>query len=437
MILQKEEITYKQRKTLYRQAIATQTLGMQGMLAFGNGILLLYMTALGISPARIITYLALPSAISVVLRLPVAYKLDKIGLKKFGTLGVLLTSFGFSIIPIAGFFPTKQAEMIILVGISILAIGKTLFAPTWMPILDSFVNPEERGKFFSKLRLSVQFTGLCVSGLTAWYIRSSSGGETPIYKYMIVLSLLALCLFGRFYFYSRIPEIESQDKKITDSGFFKSLGEILSNGDFLSFCLYIFILMLFTAGCANLFSLIEKNVIKLDGSYIIILTNISTIGAMVGLFIGGKVIDRYGSRYAFLFCHIAFVLTIATFLLRNQFFIPIVLIATAHFSLGLISSFSGLARSTETLALIPAQNKSLSTSVAVCLMLGAQSLSGLMSALAISTNIINPNWTLLGNSMSAFDGILLIYGVMTFLLIVTLGLVPSVLRKATWSAMPN
>jgi len=89
------------------------------------------------------------------------------------------------------------------------------------------------------------------------------------------------------------------------------------------------------------------------------------------------------------------------------------------------------------LALIPAQNKSLSTSVAVCLVLGAQSLSGLISAWAISSNLINPNWTLFGDSMSAYDGILLIYGVMTFLLIVTLSLVPSVLRKATWGAMPN
>jgi MFS family permease len=437
MKLQKEKITDKQRRKLYRQAIASQTLGMQGMLAFGNGIMLLYMTALGISPARIITYLALPLAISVILRLPVAYKLDQIGLKKFGTLGVFLTSVGFAIIPIGGFFSTKQAEIIIVIGISVLAIGKTLFAPTWMPILDSFVNPEERGQFFSKLRLSIQFLGLCVSGLTAWYIKSTSGGEPPLYKYMVVLFFLSLCLFGRVYFYSRIPEIEDKDKKPNVDGFFKSIREILSNGDFISFCLYIFMLILFTAGCANLFSLIEKDVMNLDGSYIILLSNTTTIGAMVGLFIGGKVIDKYGSRYAFLICHLAFVFTIALFLLRNQFFMPIVLIAIAHFSLGLIGSFSGLARSTETLALIPAHNKSLSTSVALCMILGAQSLSGLMSAWAISANIINPSWTLFGDSMSAFDGILLIYGVMTFLLIVTLVLVPSVLRKAAWGAIPN
>jgi len=437
MKLQKENITDKQRRKLYRQAITSQTLGMQGMLAFGNGILLLYMTALGISPARIITYLALPVAISVILRLPVAYKLDQIGFKKFGTLGVFLTSVGFSIIPIAGFFPTKQAEMVILLGISILAIGKTLFAPTWLPILDSFVNPDERGKFFSKLMLSIQFLGLCVSGLTAWYIKNTSDGETPLYKYMVVLFFLSLCLFGRLYFYSRIPEIESTEKKTNNSGFLKSIREILSNGDFISFCLYIFMLVLFTAGCANLFALVEKDVMNLDGSYIILLANTTTVGALVGLFIGGKVIDRYGSRYVFLFCHLAFVCTIALFLLRNQFFMPIVAIALAHFSLGLIASFSSLARSTEILALIPAQNKSLSTSVAVCLVLGAQSLSGLISAWAISSNLINPNWTLFGNSMSAFDGILLIYGVMTFLLIVTLSLVPSVLRKATWGAMPN
>lgn len=433
MEIDQSQLTEKQRSKISKQAIISQTLGMQGMIAFGNGILLLYMTTLGISPARIITYLSLPIAISVIFRLPVAYKLDQIGRKKFGTIGVFLTAVGFTIIPIGGFFPLKQAEIIIVAGISVLAIGKTLFAPTWMPIIDSFVDPAKRGQFFGRLRLSVQFTGLCISALTAWYVKDSA----PVSKYIVVLFVLSLFLFGRSYFYARIPEITKKDTKLHDVGFFKAIGEILSNGNFISFCLYIFMLMLFTAGCGNLFSLIEKDVMGLPSSSIILLSNTTMIGAMVGLFIGGKVIDRYGSKFAFLFCHLAFVFTIGLFLMRDSAPKTIVFVIIAHFSLGLIGSFSGLARSTEMLALIPEHNKSLSTSVAMSVMLGAQALSGLMSAWALSVNLINPNWKLFGNTMSAFDGILLIYGVMTFLFIVTLSMVPSVLRKSTWGAIPN
>jgi hypothetical protein len=391
MELEQSQITERQRNKISKQAIASQTLGMQGMLAFGNGILLLYMTTLG-----------------------------------------------FTIIPIGGFFSLKQAEIIIVAGISVLAIGKTLFAPTWMPIIDSFVDPNKRGQFFGRLRITVQLVGLIVSALTAWYVRSSDDGSTaPVSKYIVVLFVLSLFLFGRLYFYSRIPEITKKDSRPHDIGLFKAIGEILSNGDFISFCLYIFMLVLFTAGCGNLFSLVEKNVMKLSSSYIILLSNTTMIGAMVGLFIGGKVIDRYGSKFAFLFCHLAFVFTIGLFLMRDSIPTPIIFVIIAHFSLGLIGSFSGLARSTETLALIPEHNKSLSTSVAMSLMLGAQALSGLMAAWALSVNLINPNWKLFGNSMSSFDGILLIYGIMTFLFIVTLSMVPSVLRKSTWGAMAN
>jgi MFS family permease len=433
MKLQKEKITDTQRKKLYRQAITSQTLGMQGIMAFSNGILLLYMTMLGISPAKTITYLSLPVAISVVLRLPVAYRLDQIGGRKIGIFGVFLTAIGFTIIPIGGFFPLKQAEYIILTGIVILAIGKTFFAPTWLPIIDGFINPDKRGSFFARLRLTIQLTGLGVSALTAWFIKDNA----PLSKYIIILFILAGCLYGRWYYYAKIPEIVSKKTKPPSAGFFKSLKEIMSNGDFTSFCLYVFLFSLFTAGCGTLFSLVEKNVVGLSGSTIILLTNTSTIGGILGLSIGGKIIDKYGSKFAFLFCHLGFVGTIAIFLGRNMILTPIILIGLAHFAIGLLTAFSGLARSTETLALIPEHNKALSTSFAMSLTLGAQSLSGLMSAWAISLNLINSDWTFFGKVMSNFDGILLIYGVMTFLMILALSLVPSVVRKATWGAIAN
>lgn len=435
MTLDKAQLTEQQRKKISARAITSQSLGMQGMLAFQNGILLLYMTALGLPPARIITYLALPTAISVIIRLPVAYKLDQIGRKKAGTVGVFLTAVGFTLLPIAGFFHSHLAEVLILTGIIILALGKTLFAPTWMPIIDSFVNPNERGRFFARMRLTLQFAGMIIAAATAYFVKGDA--DPPIYKYIIVLFILAGCLYGRWYFYSTIPEITSKNDKPNDIGFFNAIKNIISNGDFIAFSTYIFLLTLFTAATSTLFSLIEKNVMKLDGSAVILLTNITMIGTLIGLFVGGKLIDKYGSKFAFLFCHIGFTSTIITFLMRNTASTPLLFVGIAHFALGLIGSLSGLARSTEMLALVPAENKSLSTSVALTLMLGAQSLSGFIAAWSLGINLINRKWSMLGHTMSDYDGILLIYSGMILLLTVTLSLVPSVVRKATWGAIPN
>ena len=57
---------------------------------------------------------------------------------------------------------------------------------------------------------------------------------------------------------------------------------------------------------------------------------------------------------------------------------------------------------------------------------------GLISAAILKTGVLRESWTLLEKEMSQYDAILLAYAAMIVLMVVTLGLVPSVLRKAEW-----
>jgi len=65
-------------------------------------------------------------------------------------------------------------------------------------------------------------------------------------------------------------------------------------------------------------------------------------------------------------------------------------------------------------------------------MKGGIGLSGLLSAWALSLGVLSDSWTLWGQALSSYDAILLGYGGMVVLLVVTLGLVPSVLSKSEW-----
>ena len=46
--------------------------------------------------------------------------------------------------------------------------------------------------------------------------------------------------------------------------------------------------------------------------------------------------------------------------------------------------------------------------------------------------MLSRSWSFLGTPMSQYDTILLIWGLMVVMLVVTLGLVPSVIGKAQW-----
>jgi len=122
------------------------------------------------------------------------------------------------------------------------------------------------------------------------------------------------------------------------------------------------------------------------------------------------------------------------FLLRatNPGSLAIVLLAVVHFVYGSVWAASSIAISTEMLALIPPDNKSISTSICTVLMRLGGALSGALSAWAIQAGFLSEQWTLLGRALSQYDTILLGFAIMVIMLVVTLGLVPSVMRKAEW-----
>jgi len=425
-----QDLALPERLRAMRRITMTQLFGVVGMDSFTNGILLLYMTVLGITPARILVYLALPNGLSMLLRLPVAYLADRFGKKRLGQAGTLLAGVGYSALPLAGFLYPEDAsacETLILGGIALHAMGKMLFAASWVALASEVVPAEMRGRYFGQQRLFYQVVSIAFAGVCSWLLAKDS----PIELFLGILIVLTLCFFVRSFLYRGVLEMDAPPPGQT--GFWTALGVIVRAPGYTSFCAYVFLLTLFTAGCGNLFAMVEKHVMQLSGGQVVLLANLGMIGGILGFYAGGRFIDRLGTKYVFLVCHFAFGGGILAFLGRDMTAVPAVWIAGAvHLLLGIVGAASSIAITTETLALIPEENKSLSTSVCTSLVLGGSSLAGLASAWALSLGMLRDSWTLWGTPLSQYDAILMLCGGMIILMVVTLGLVPSVLRKAEW-----
>lgn len=419
-------------KKAMRTAIITQAFGVLGMNSFENGVILLYLTMLGLSPARVLVYLSLPVGLSIILRLPVANLADNWGKKRVGFIGLILTVIGFAFLPAGGFLPLEQAETLIIVGLVIFATGKMLFASSWMALQSGFIPQDMRGRYFGKARMVFAISGIVFAGIVALWL----GKDSPKSHFLIVMCFLTFCFVVRCVFYLKVPDVTPEAKEKSKLG--EALGQIIKRGDFTSFCSYIFLLTLFSGGCGKIFSLLEKKVMLLGDNEVIMLTILTTFGGLGGFFIGGKFIDKYGTKYAFMFAHISLSICIFCFVIRDVFPWPAIWgISIVHLAMGVIAAILGLAMSTEMLALIPKENKSLATSVCMTFWLGGSALSGIISAWALDIGLLNNSWQLFGNPMTAYDSILLLFGTMVLLLVVTLSLVPSVLRKASWGPIPQ
>ena len=415
------------RRRGMRYALLTQFFGTVGMQSFENGVLLLYLTVLGLSPVRILVYLALPNGVSMLLRLPVGYAADQRGKKRFGLVGVCLTVVGYSALPLAAFASGGGRSLLIVGGILVLSVGKMFFAAGWHAMIGGLVPEGMRARFYGRMRISFMLGGIAFTALVALLL----GKDSPVWMFQVILTALVLCFVLRVVFYTRVPEVERTGRR--DGGFWKALGQVLAHSRYVSFVAYVFLLTLFTKGAVNLFALIEKNVMGCDDGTVVLLANATMAGGVLGFFVAGRLIDRVGSRYVFLVCHVAFAVSMLGFLGRNMTPLPPVVVAGAvHVVFGMSGAASGLAIMSEMLALVPRWNKALSTSLCISLLLGGASLSGLISAAILDIGLLRERWQLFGQVLSDYDAVLFGYGVMVVLLVVTLGLVPSVLGPANW-----
>lgn len=149
-------------------------------------------------------------------------------------------------------------------------------------------------------------------------------------------------------------------------------------------------------------------------------------------------VDKIGTKSVFLICHIGFSIILLLTALRGIFpFSDIVTLCLMSGFFGITFAASSIAILSELMAIIPVENKSLSTGFHVSLYNAGLAFSSLLIGQALKHNVFASQWTLFGQTLSAYDTILVGSAIMILLLLITLGLIPSVIqvRKAQWGPL--
>lgn len=413
--------------------ILTQCIGTLCFIVVNNNLLFLYLAKLGVSSAGIMFYLALPNLAGFILSIPTAFLSDRYGKKKIGTPGMVVTFISFSMIAVGGFIPSLTlARIVVINGVVLWSFAMVFQAASWFALIDPLVPTGMRGRFFGKLRFSWQLVSLIFSILCTFWV----GKESSLRTLSILFVIIALPQFPRIFVYASIPELETQKNKT--SNLKTAFMSVIGTPDFLSFCSYVFFLMLATSGCPILFALIEKNELSLNDNQIVIAAISMLIGSLLGFLWGGKPVDKYGTKPMFMICHFAFGFAIFVFVFRDLFPIPVfAIVLITRFFFGFIGAASSIAITTELLALVPKVNKSLATALHLALLQGGSGLSAILGSAILKLKILRDVWTIGPLTLNRYDSILLLYAVSIILLVITLGLVPSVIGKARNVASNN
>jgi MFS family permease len=397
------------------------------MQIFLNSVLLLYLTSLEMGRVGIMICLSLPALFATLLQVVFAHGADRFGKKKFGFAGISLMALSFLALLGTTFLPAGPARLAVVVVVAVFAVGACLQASGWFALILPMIPEPIRPGFFSRLRIGYQTVtlvcGLGCSALLEW--RSSPG----MFGSLFVAFGLALTIVLTLY--TRLPEVEPPDPTLPPLR--DALGKVIRTPAYLPFCAYAFLLALFTAGCPILFGMIEKSFLHLSDGTVVLLANLRLLGAIAGFFLGGWIVQKRGTKPMFLGCHFGFGVVLLLFLWRDAGGGPLVpILALTEAMFGLVMAASSVAFTVEMYALIPAENKSLSTSVFMTLQGAGAALGGVLPASAIRLGMFRESWHLAGAVRSDYDAQLLICATLVVVMVVTLGLVPAVTGRPQW-----
>lgn len=403
--------------------LSTMQYGISDLL-YANSFMLLYLAMLGIPSERILVWLALPSVLKILTLVPFAQWTERIGKVRLGATGISLGSVSLLLLIASGSAPAWAVEPLAALAMVCVGLGSGMYMNAWFPLVSDIVPDGQRGRFFGMLRFLYQSASIVFALIASWSLERHSA----VLVFQGFLGAALVLRIGGTLLFARIPEIRRVGEGATAS-LRDSLLAALRHAGYLPFCAYVFLLSLFTGSCTTLFSLLAKDTLLLPQSQVLVIGNCATFGSLVGFLFSGRLIDRIGTKAIFVLCHFAFALVLLAFLARELPPLPVsVVVGTLSVLFGLVQAASSVAMTTEMLSAIPSDNKPMATAVNQSLGGLGIALSGLCSSALLNIGVFSQHWSLCGLHLGPYDAILMLSGAMVMLLVVTLGLVPSVMR---------
>lgn len=401
----------KQFKKISWIIITTQCLGMMAGALFQNSFYLNYLAARGLDSPQIALLMPIPLFVTMFLAIPFAYLSDRIGKKRTSIFGQLLTAAGICIL-IPNF---KWTAATVAIAFAVMSLGGSLQAGAWMALLSPIVPEKIRGRFFSRLRVTIQACIIIFSLIISGLLKLKS--QTPVFQG--ILGFIAITTLIRIIFFNRIPELETPHREPPrHPHLLAAFRDVFNHRPYRQFAGYLFLSTLLTATCPMLFGLLEKDVLLFTPAQISLMGTLLMTGGIIGFWVGGHWVDRHGAMRIFAAGHIGYAAILLTVLLREWVPWP----AMIHMSLISLSySFCGgmigISVSAETLTLMPKDNKSLAGAFVGTATCCAGALSGFAIARILGQNLLPSEWIWLGRPFSSYDLLLLISGGIIILLL--------------------
>lgn len=412
------DFSLKTQRRAMSSAILSACFGtIPQILVRESSLLILYATLLGASRFLSMTTTSLQYLSVFVLSVPMAYLMERTGIKRLILPALSLGLFGLCAVAAAGFF-TRAGREVLLIGLLVFSLTLAIYVAGWFPLLQGVVPESERGRFFGRLRVSWQSLVTAILMISTWVIGASA--ETRTIQWIFFAA--ALLVIGRIFFLSRIPEIP---RKLKNPSLGRQLGNVLANRPLRRFSAYVFNLYLFSSATIPLAFLFAKLHLGVPDNYLVLLSACVNAGSIAGFYLGGRMVDSYNTRAVFFAAHLALGVFNLLFLgIYSYSMVTGVLLALMITFYGFAHAASTIAASSEILAL--AQRDYLNTSIAfsVAFNYAGIGLSRVLTGFLLDAGLADNPKSLFGLAFTQYHTFFCCYGAVLLVSFVLVFLIP-------------
>ena len=418
-----ETLTPLQRKKYEKHAIGSTLFGcISEQMIDSNALLVLYIVSLGGNDSSSMFSTSL-SYIGSLLLIPSAGLAVRFGLRvtySFACIVGCLALLGMALAPYAG----DMAQKIVLIGCFVYSLTRPIYSSTWYPLLDNFLLPDTRGKFFGKMR----FTYMVLNACLLYLLGKILGANPSLFLMQCIFAFGGITLLGRKFEMDRLPlNPDAVYEKIHTR---QALGICIRNGPLVGFSLYSCLVNICYHAMLPLGIVYMKTYLKIDAESLMTYTTINLVGMICGYAMINRAIQKFTTKRCLIATHCIGIAVSLLFLfatpenpLTRYLFYPAVLLN------GIGCAFMLCINSIEMLALAKPGNKVMAMAFCATLTSLGSAVGRLGTTLILGSGALAASWKLGGATLSKFQFLFGFYSFTLIFFLILLPLAPAVVPK--------
>lgn len=416
-----ETLSNKERKSGRRYAYAACFFGcISEVMMDSSAIIIIFFTMLNGGDMLTMLGTSFSGVMGALLYIPCCFLITRCGLKAVVRYSCLVGCAGYMMIACAPLAGMGVAKYIALIGCFIYCIQRITYGAAWYPLLDVFLRPEDRAKFFGTMR----FLYTALSGIIFFVIGLVMQKNPPLIFLQSVIGIAGLLILGRAFCVSRFPDNLRDAPESPDIR--KGLATAMKNGPLTAYSVYIWLFNMAHTSIAPLAYLYFKQYVQLNPGTVQIISTAGIAGLVSGFLSYSRKLGSLKLKYLELFAHCIYICTAFTlfFVDKSTAGFPVIA-AVTMFCTSFAGSFFSCNYSAELLALARPGNKAMAMAYVQTYSCIGTAIGRIGTSLLLGTAIFSPVWEFCGREISRYQTFFLLTGIILLILLLLLPTLPS------------